>query len=115
MKYTLVRPCSKCPFRTDVPNYLHPERREEIGIAITDHDGTFPCHETIDYNQEDGEEGSQNELGERMKDEESYEPPNEFPPQRILMFTRPSPRPQNGESRTHRVWQSDILFLGSSE
>lgn len=48
-------PCSNCPFRKDVPIYLHRERRYEIAQSIIDgHD--FSCHKTVDYDVEDDEE-----------------------------------------------------------
>lgn len=44
MNYDMTKPCAKCPFRTDVPPYLLPERVEEIE-AVLDR-GEFTCHET---------------------------------------------------------------------
>ena len=55
MKYNLKRPCAKCPFRTDIPAYLRPERAQEIVNALVTSE--FPCHETIDYSDDsDGRE-----------------------------------------------------------
>lgn len=49
-----ARPCAKCPFRADVPNYLRARRRIEIATAIAQ-GGDFPCHETtVDCEDEDG-------------------------------------------------------------
>lgn len=45
MKSARSRPCAKCPFRKDVPNYLRAGRRVEIATAIANGHG-FPCHET---------------------------------------------------------------------
>jgi hypothetical protein len=45
-------PCDNCPFRSDVPAYIHPERGEEIWKALRN-DGAFPCHKTVDYGDED--------------------------------------------------------------
>lgn len=46
------RPCPKCPFRTDVPNYLRAGRRVEIATAIANGYG-FPCHETTEHHEDD--------------------------------------------------------------
>lgn len=55
MKFTLKRPCAKCPFRTDVPGYLRRTRAVEIANGLIR--GTFACHETVDYSGEsDGRE-----------------------------------------------------------
>lgn len=51
MKYTLVRPCAKCPFREDIPGYLHPERAHEIATS----EEPFACHETTVYSEETDE------------------------------------------------------------
>lgn len=51
---TLNRPCAECPFRTDIPPYLTTARAQEI-VGCLDR-GTFPCHKTLDYREdEDGE------------------------------------------------------------
>lgn len=47
MKYTLKRPCKKCPFRNDIRPYLRPERYIEIVEG-----GSFSCHETVDYSED---------------------------------------------------------------
>lgn len=46
MKFDLTKPCKECPFRSDRPGYLHPERVEEITDALMS-DHTFQCHKTI--------------------------------------------------------------------
>ena len=48
MKYDLRTPCNNCPFRNDIPPYIHPERVEEIM------GGEFACHKTTKHN-DDGE------------------------------------------------------------
>lgn len=55
MKLTLVRPCAKCPFRTDIPGYLAADRMEEIIDALYS-GATFTCHETT-VEIEDDEDG----------------------------------------------------------
>lgn len=56
-------PFKTCPFRTDVPFYLHPKRAEEIvrSLTVPDRSGrrqSFMCHATLDYTHEDeGEDG----------------------------------------------------------
>jgi hypothetical protein len=44
-------PCKHCPFLSDIPGYLHPERAEDIADSLL-HDGFFPCHKTVDYSGE---------------------------------------------------------------
>lgn len=45
--YALIRPCPKCPFRTDVEPYLRKERAAEIATNIQK-GAEFPCHETTE-------------------------------------------------------------------
>ena len=54
VNFELRRPCSQCPFRRDVPGFLHPARAEEIADALLG-DQTFACHKTVDYDEDDGE------------------------------------------------------------
>lgn len=60
MNFDLIRPCAKCPFRTDCQEgWLGRERAREIFEAITDRDATFTCHETtvcVDDGDEDGDD-----------------------------------------------------------
>lgn len=51
MKYNLIRPCAKCPFRTDVPPYLNGARAREIVRGLER--GEFACHLTLDYDDAD--------------------------------------------------------------
>ena len=46
--YTLTTPCKDCPFRSDVPRYLHPGAAADIAAATVE-DGNFYCHKTVDY------------------------------------------------------------------
>lgn len=49
-------PCTKCPFRSDVPVYLRRERRREIRDAMLDGSG-FACHETtVPVETDDGDD-----------------------------------------------------------
>jgi hypothetical protein len=53
--YRLVKPCAKCPFRTDIPPFLGSAARvTEIERSLER--GAFNCHETLDYKRcdEDG-------------------------------------------------------------
>lgn len=52
MKFTMVRPCAHCPFRSDIPGYLHPERAKEIAASVVDRGEPFPCHETLAYSDD---------------------------------------------------------------
>jgi hypothetical protein len=53
MNFDLVRPCGDCPFRSDKPGYLKPERIRSIlggGHGRAHWPAvSFPCHKTIDY------------------------------------------------------------------
>lgn len=46
MKMTLVRPCPKCPFRTDIKPYLRKGAIDEFKHNMLRRDHTFTCHET---------------------------------------------------------------------
>ncbi len=53
MKFEMTTPCKHCPFRSDIPGYLHPKRAESIAEAVVYGNATFPCHKTLDYDAED--------------------------------------------------------------
>ncbi len=61
--YRLKSPCAKCPFRTDIKPFLKSDRVLEIEDSL--YNGEFPCHETLDYDQDsdadDGGEGRETE------------------------------------------------------
>ncbi len=44
----MKKPCANCPFRADKRFPMLRERREEIADAVLN-DGYFPCHQTMDY------------------------------------------------------------------
>ena len=53
----MKKPCAKCPFRAKFQgddDYLRPGRRAEIALSVLE-GGEFPCHETVDYDTDDGE------------------------------------------------------------
>lgn len=52
--YELRKPCSNCPFRTDITPYIRTERAKEIVEGLSQ--GTFSCHKTVDYEALDGME-----------------------------------------------------------
>ncbi|MDA4131836.1 MAG: hypothetical protein OK454_01745 [Thaumarchaeota archaeon] len=54
MDFDLKRPCPKCPFRQDIPGYLHGERAREIAEVLA-RGGTFACHQTTVEAPEDDE------------------------------------------------------------
>jgi hypothetical protein len=54
-RFSLVTPCTQCPFRTDVPVFLRPERAQGIAESLLRGE-TFPCHKTVDYDVEYDEE-----------------------------------------------------------
>ena len=47
MDYDLHKPCSSCPFRSDIRPYLTYDRVREIEDSLVR--GTFPCHKSVDY------------------------------------------------------------------
>lgn len=49
MKYEMTHPCARCPFRKGTKMLLRSERVEEIEACA----GDFPCHETVDYTDND--------------------------------------------------------------
>ena len=57
--YRMSKPCPKCPFRSDIPKYLRPERAQQIADSLYD-GAEFPCHQTTEeVEDEDG-------MGERV-------------------------------------------------
>lgn len=51
--FDLVRPCPKCPFRTDcLEGWLRKDRAIEIVESLTLHDQGFPCHETTNLDDD---------------------------------------------------------------
>ncbi|MCJ7725648.1 MAG: hypothetical protein MUP76_04585 [Acidimicrobiia bacterium] len=53
----MKKPCAKCPFRAKFKgdgDYLRPGRRAEIALSVLE-GAEFPCHETVNYDTEDGE------------------------------------------------------------
>jgi hypothetical protein len=53
MQFTMTAPCGKCPFRTDIEPFLRPARVKEIIRTLLDQQGTFQCHNTVDYSKTD--------------------------------------------------------------
>lgn len=51
----LVRPCAKCPFRTDVKPYLTRARIRDIRYGVITRQGDFYCHQTTA--ERDGDDG----------------------------------------------------------
>jgi hypothetical protein len=56
MRFDLTRPCGDCPFRSDRPFHMRPERvREILGDERKGHRrrwwpaASFPCHKTVVY------------------------------------------------------------------
>lgn len=55
MRFDLTRPCGDCPFRSDRPFHLRPDRVREIlgntrkGARRWWPAQSFPCHKTIEY------------------------------------------------------------------
>jgi hypothetical protein len=52
MNFDLIRPCPKCPFRTDVTPYLRTDRVAEICDSMVNEDSTFACHKTTQFDDE---------------------------------------------------------------
>jgi hypothetical protein len=55
MKYDLVRPCSNCPFRSDIKPFLRRGRGEEIADVLR-RGGTFACHKTVDHSDDESDD-----------------------------------------------------------
>lgn len=49
MKYNLKRPCSNCPFRSDVHFPMTKARRRDIAKSILNRQETFSCHKTNEF------------------------------------------------------------------
>lgn len=50
--FDMPKPCNNCPFRREGGiKIAHAPRAQEI----CDQDGTFSCHKTVDYSDEEGE------------------------------------------------------------
>lgn len=52
-RYMARKACSACPFRTDRPFHLSPERAREFAQQVDD--GTFDCHQTVTFD-DDGDQ-----------------------------------------------------------
>lgn len=48
MNFDLKNPCKGCPFKEGTTTVLRHGRAKEIVQAITDKQGTFTCHKTLD-------------------------------------------------------------------
>lgn len=57
MKFDLKRPCSQCPFRTDILPFLRPDRVKEICLELLINQGTFSCHKTNEMLDDEQGEG----------------------------------------------------------
>lgn len=57
--FALKRACSDCPFRKQGGIRLNEARTREIAGYFIDasQSSTFPCHKTVDYDNEDEEDG----------------------------------------------------------
>lgn len=78
-RYSLRGPCSNCPFRSDKPFYLHPERVDEIADSL-ERGESFSCHKHNDFD-EDGQAvptQSERECGGVMATLEREERPNQM-------------------------------------
>lgn len=50
------KPCKHCPYRNDVAPFLTNSRAEELAYLAQNSFNSFPCHKTIDYDNESLEE-----------------------------------------------------------
>lgn len=59
MRFDMRYPCDQCPFSL-LPGAvrLNRERAEEIHTQVTEGDGSFSCHKTAVYDDDEDEEGS---------------------------------------------------------
>lgn len=56
MKHDMTKPCAECPFALPDGFHLGAARRAEIAYSLT-RDASFPCHMTLDYDNDDSEDG----------------------------------------------------------
>lgn len=70
----MKKPCEHCPYRKDVPPFLHPRRGAELAYLAYNHYNSFPCHKTTKSADEvfDGDYPEEFE-GERFAVETSKE------------------------------------------
>lgn len=56
-RFDIKKPCRDCPFRKDgvMLESLREGRIEEILTNVLEEDGFFPCHKTVDYNDENSQ------------------------------------------------------------
>lgn len=52
--FALRKPCIHCPFRSDRPFHLRPERAREFAEHLI-YGGGFNCHKTVEFGEEDDE------------------------------------------------------------
>lgn len=57
MNYKLMTPCAHCPFRFDIPGFLHPDKAEDIANDVLRGSGSFPCHKTLEWIDDNTDEG----------------------------------------------------------
>lgn len=55
MSNHMKKPCQHCPFKRDVRPFLHPDRAYEIASVSGNPYSSFPCHKTLEYDEEDEE------------------------------------------------------------
>lgn len=58
--FILTKPCNDCPFLVEGGVRLHPESALDILQAIERDKCIFPCHNTVDYDNVDGETDTSN-------------------------------------------------------
>ena len=77
MNFNLIRPCKKCPFRTDcLAGWLGEARATEIFDGITDQQKTFTCHETT--TMDDDDDGQEEHCAGALILLEKLEQPNQL-------------------------------------
>lgn len=55
--FALTHACKHCPFRTDIQQYLGPERKEDIAASLRRGE-EFVCHKTVNYSDGDDSDNS---------------------------------------------------------
>lgn len=63
--FALTHPCGNCPFRSDKPSFLTPERAEGIASDLLKGD-TFVCHKTLEYDCDDNGDEYTDQSAARM-------------------------------------------------
>lgn len=117
MKFNLKKPCSGCPFlrHGDRAVRLRNARRvSEVWAAATHAGPTFPCHKTVDYDEEDlsrPQSTQEHCLGAILAGIASGEGPNQL--SRIMLRLRGIPPEAISDENLKLVFDSEEEMAAS--